>query len=63
MVFREVEILKSLQHTNIVKIYNCFTLPQMQIVFVMEYLEGGELTEYIEQKGHLEESEAPELFA
>jgi MAP/microtubule affinity-regulating kinase len=43
MVFREAEMLKSLVHKNIVKIYNCFTLANMQVVFVMEYLEGGEL--------------------
>ncbi len=43
MVFREAEMLKSLVHKNIVKIYNCYTLPNMSVVFVMEYLEGGEL--------------------
>ncbi len=29
MVFREAEMLKSLNHKNIVKIINCFTLPNM----------------------------------
>ena len=48
MVFREAELLKSLDHRNIVKIYNCYTLSNMQVVFIMEYLEGGELQEYIE---------------
>lgn len=31
MVFREAEILKSLNHKNIVKIQNCFTLSNMQV--------------------------------
>lgn len=43
MVFREAELLKSLNHKNIVKIINSFTLKNMQVVFVMEFLEGGEL--------------------
>jgi MAP/microtubule affinity-regulating kinase len=47
MVFREAEMLKQLHHKNIVDIYNCFTLPNMNVVFVMEYLEGGELLKYI----------------
>ena len=48
MVFREAEILKSLNHKNIVKIKNCYTLSDMKVVFVMEYLEGGELLERVE---------------
>jgi len=47
MVFREAEMLKSLNHKNIVKILNCFTLPNMQVVFVMELIGGGELLEYV----------------
>ena len=50
MVFREAEILKSLNHKNIVKINNCFTLSNMQVVFVMECLEGGELLGLLQQK-------------
>jgi serine/threonine protein kinase len=48
MVFREAELLKSLDHRNIVKIYSCYTLQNMQVIFIMEYLEGGELLEYVE---------------
>jgi MAP/microtubule affinity-regulating kinase len=43
MVFREVETLKALNHPNIVKIMNCYTLTNMQLIVVMEYLSGGEL--------------------
>lgn len=41
MVFREVETLKTLSHSNIVKINNCYALANMQLVVVMEYLAGG----------------------
>jgi MAP/microtubule affinity-regulating kinase len=58
MVFREAEMLKSMHHKNIVKILNCFTLPNMQFVFIMEYCKGGELLEYVKKKGKLSEEEA-----
>lgn len=29
LVFREAEVMKSLRHKNIIKIYNCYTLPSM----------------------------------
>ena len=47
MVFREAEMLKTLRHKNIVKIKNCYTLKSMQVVFIMEYMEGGELLQYV----------------
>ena len=58
MIFREAEIVKSLNHKNIVKIKNCYTLSDMKVVFVMEYLEGGELLERIEKAGKFEENVA-----
>lgn len=62
MVFREAEIMKSLNHKNIVKIKNCFTLTDMQVVFIMEYLEGGELLARVEEKGKFTEEEAKIYF-
>lgn len=62
MVFREVEMLKSLNHKNIVKILNCYTLKNMEVVIVMEFLQGGELLEYVLEKGRLDESEARHFF-
>ena len=62
MVFREIEMLKALNHTGIVKIYNAYTLPLMEVVLVMEYLEGGELLQYVEERGRLSEDEAREFF-
>ena len=62
MVFREAELMKSLVHKNIVKIYNCYTLTNMQVVIVMEFLEGGELLEYVQEQGRLSEDEARLIF-
>lgn len=62
MVFREAGIMKSLDHKNIVKIKNCFTLSNMQVVFVMEYLEGGELLARLEEKEIFSEEESKKYF-
>lgn len=62
MVFREVENLKALTHPNIVKITNCYTLSNMQLVVVMEYLEGGELLSLLRAKGKFTEAEARKVF-
>jgi len=62
MVFREAEMLKSLNHPNIVKFYNCYTLQNQQVVFIMEFLEGGELLDYLSERGVLSENEAKIFF-
>ena len=62
MVFREAEILKSLNHKNIVKIKNCYTLSDMKVVFVMEYLEGGELLERVEAANFFTEKQSKIYF-
>lgn len=43
--------MKALTHPNIVKILNCYTLKNMQVVVVMEYLQGGELLKLLREKG------------
>lgn len=62
MVFREAEMLKHLHHPNIVSIFNFFTLNNMNVVFVMEYLQGGDLRNRIKEKGQVSESEALTYF-
>ena len=69
MVFREAELMKSLRHKNIVNIMNCYTLPNMQVVIIMEYLQGGQLSAYLEgidtyylERGRLYEDEARFFF-
>lgn len=63
MVFKEAELLKNINHKHIVQIVNFFTLKDMRVAFVMEYLKGGELGEFLRKKGRLEEEEAREIFA
>lgn len=62
MVFREVENLKTLSHPNIVRILNCYTLSNMQLVVVMEYLSGGELLSLLRAKNKFTEPEARRVF-
>lgn len=62
MVFKESDTLKALRHKNIVMIKNCYTLTNMQVVFIMEYLEGGDLYEFIIQRGRISEEESRDIF-
>ena len=55
-------MLKAMNHKNIVKILNCYSLKNNQVVFVMEYLQGGELLEYVSRRGCLTEEDAREFF-
>ena len=48
-IFVEAEILKSLNHENIVKVYNCLTLKNMEVAIIMECLQGGELLKFVEK--------------
>jgi serine/threonine protein kinase len=44
MLFKEVSALKNLNHPNILKIINCYTLkPEMKMALVLEFLKGGDL--------------------
>lgn len=56
----EIESLKVLQHPNIVKLYDVYTTATKMYI-VMEYMPGGELFDYIVQKGTLTESEASSI--
>jgi len=60
--FAEAETLKNLRHKNIVRVLNCFSLSSLQVAFIMEYLDGGELLQYVLQRGKLTEDEAREFF-
>ena len=62
--FQENETLKALKHPGIVTIHNFFMIKKnLQAYFIMEYLEGGELLEYVAQKGRLSEEETRIYFA
>lgn len=58
---REIEILKLLDHPNIVRLYDIIEANN-KIHLIMEYVSGGELFDYIVQKRRLREEEARRYF-
>ena len=64
-MFKEINALKELSHPNIIKLLECYTLKEeMKVVLILEYLEGGNLREFLKskKKGYLEEKEAKIIF-
>lgn len=58
MIYKELIALKGLNHRSILKVFNCFTLKkEMKVALIFEYLSGGDLREYMEQKKILTEKE------
>ena len=49
MIFAEANALKNVNHKNIVKMLNCYIYKDMRAVFIMEYLKGGDLSDYIKK--------------
>ena len=56
----EIEALRTLQHPNIIRLYDVY-LTGSKIYIVMEHMEGGELFDYVVQKGTLNEEEASHI--
>lgn len=61
-IFIEAETLKCLKHKSIVKIHNCLTLRNMKMVIIMEYLQGGELLEFVQKNKQLDEPTALKII-
>mmetsp|Transcript_25162 Transcript_25162/g.37183 ORF Transcript_25162/g.37183 Transcript_25162/m.37183 type:complete len:449 (-) Transcript_25162:194-1540(-) len=58
----EVEVLRELRnHPNIIKLYDVY-MNDEKVFMVMELMEGGELFDYVVQKGTLTEEEASEII-
>lgn len=57
----EIVALKSLEHPNIIKLYDVYTTSH-KIYIVMELMVGGELFDYVVQKGTLTEAEASAII-
>ncbi len=55
--FVEIKVLKSLNHPNIIHLEETFESPD-RIYMVMEMMQGGELFDYVVEKGTLSEEEA-----
>jgi len=60
-VKREIKILSMMDHPNIIKTYK-ITENTRNYYIIMEYCNGGELFNYIVDKGKLEENEASMFF-
>ena len=56
-VAREIKILKEVKHRNIIQLFEIIET-SYAIYMIMEYAEGGELFDYIVNKGRLTEKEA-----
>lgn len=60
-VAREIHILKLIRHQNIIQLYEIIETGK-QLYLIMEYASGGELFEYIVNKGKVREPEAAKFF-
>jgi len=56
----EIEALRKLNHPSIIRLYDVYICPE-KIYIVMELMEGGELFDYVVQKGTLTEEEASRI--
>jgi len=54
---REIVLMKLMDHPNVLKLYDVWETSN-QLYLILEYIEGGELFDYIVQKGRLELPEA-----
>lgn len=60
-VKREINIMRLLSHPHIVRLYEVIET-RSAIYLIMEYMECGELFDYITENGKLEEDEARHFF-
>ncbi|KAK9458656.1 uncharacterized protein V1516DRAFT_666863 [Lipomyces oligophaga] len=58
---REVIIMKLIEHPNVMGLYDVWE-NRGELYLILEYVEGGELFDYLIKKGRLEESEAVHYF-
>ncbi|KAL2820015.1 hypothetical protein BJX63DRAFT_444972 [Aspergillus granulosus] len=58
---REVVIMKLIEHPNVISLYDVWE-NRGELYLVLEYVEGGELFDYVSKEGPLPEEEAVRLF-
>ena len=58
---REMRILKTLNHPNIVRLYEVIDT-EKELYLVMEYASGGEVFDYLVAHGRMQEKEARAKF-
>jgi serine/threonine-protein kinase len=59
---REVEVILRLRHPNIVEVKDIGTLPDGTPYYVMEYLQGATLRDFIRERGRVSPAEALEII-
>ena len=60
-VSREIHILKLIRHPNIVHLYEIVETPK-KLFLIMEFMENGELFDFIVGQKRIKEAEASRLF-
>lgn len=60
-IYREVQIMKLLNHPHIIKLYQVMETKDM-LYIVTEFAKNGEMFDYLTSNGHLSESEARKKF-
>ncbi|KAJ3392552.1 Map microtubule affinity-regulating kinase [Lobulomyces angularis] len=60
-LFREVRIMKMLNHQHIVRLYEVIDTPK-ELYLIMEYVAGGEIFDYLVAHGKMKEKEARKHF-
>lgn len=60
-IYKESNSIKKLRHKNIVEMYHAF-VEGKQLIMIMELAKGGELMEYVRDKGNLNEKEARKIL-
>lgn len=60
-IYKEATSIKKLRHKNIVELYHAF-VEGKQLIMIMELARGGELMEYVQKKGKLDEIEARKIL-
>ncbi len=61
MLSRELEILKTMDHPNIIKFYEIYH-DEMYVHFVMEYCEGGDLYQRVKNNSSFSEENTAEIM-
>lgn len=60
-LFREVKIMKMLNHDHVVRLYEVIDTPA-ELFLVLEYVPGGELFDYLVTHGRMKEKDARRHF-
>ncbi|KAI8916365.1 kinase-like domain-containing protein [Gorgonomyces haynaldii] len=60
-LFREVRIMKMLNHESVVRLYEVIDTPD-ELYLILEYVPGGELFDYLVAHGRMKEKDARKAF-